>query len=199
MYAKSIRRVLTALVVTSHMVLPTGAWAEGQSPYVGQIMWVSFNFAPRGWATCDGQLLPLSQNTALFSLLGTQYGGNGTSNFALPDMRGRVLINAGQGAGLYDYRQGESGGEEPVTLLQSEMPAHTHAIQATTNVADQTNPAGNVLGQAQSGNLYSSGGTTTMAPGALALQGGGQPHNNMMPYTTLNCIIALQGVFPARP
>lgn len=87
MYAKSIRRVLTALVVTSHMVLPTGAWAEGQSPYVGQIMWVSFNFAPRGWATCDGQLLPLSQNTALFSLLGTQYGGNGTSNFALPDMR----------------------------------------------------------------------------------------------------------------
>lgn len=199
MHKNSIRRVVAALAAMFYMVLPGGSWADGVNPFVGEIMWVPYNFAPRGWATCDGQLLPISQNTALFSLLGTQYGGNGTTNFALPDMRGRVLINAGQGAGLSDYAQGQSGGEESVTLLPSEMPAHSHAIQATTSGADKTSPVDNVLGQAESGNLYGPSGTTTMASGALALQGGGQPHNNMMPYTTLNCIIALQGIFPVRP
>jgi microcystin-dependent protein len=162
-------------------------------------MWVPYNFAPKGWAFCNGQILPIAQNTALFSLLGTTYGGNGTSNFALPDMQGRVQINAGQGAGLSNYDLGQSGGEETHTLLESEMPMHTHQIQVDANVATQTTPSGNILAQSATGKLYGNTATATMAPGALVPQGSGLPHNNMMPYTTLNCIIALQGIFPARP
>lgn len=196
---KQIRRFLVVLGAMLGAIQPGGAWAGGSIPFVGEIMWVPYNFAPTGWALCNGQLLPISQNTALFSLLGTTYGGDGQSTFALPNMQGRVLIKDGQGAGLSLYDLGQTGGEETHTLLESEMPMHTHQIQVDANVATQTSPSGNVLAQSATGKLYGSAATTTMAPGALVPQGSGQPHNNMMPYTTLNCIIALQGVFPQRP
>lgn len=167
-------------------------------PFVGEMIWVPYNFAPTGWHLCDGTLLSISQNTALFSLLGTQYGGNGTTNFALPDMQGRVMINAGQGPGLSNYVQGESGGEATHTLTESEMPAHNHAFRASPATGTVTTPAGNMYGQSGSMKLYGTNPAATMSSNALGTAGGGQPHNNMMPYTTLNCIIALTGVFPSR-
>lgn len=194
---RKIWRMAAALGVLLGGVQSGGVWAGGSNAFVGEIMWVPYNFAPRGWAKCDGQILSISQNTALFSLLGTQYGGNGTSTFALPNMQGSLLINAGQGAGLSQYFQGDSGGQETVTLLQSEIPAHTHTANVSNAVADQTDPTGKVFAAAASGLLYGTSATATMAPGALAPVGG-QPHNNMMPYTTLTCIIALQGIFPPR-
>ncbi len=171
-------------------------------PFVAEIRIFPFNFAPTGWAFCDGQLLPLSQNTALFSLLGTTYGGDGKSNFALPNMQGNAPMHPGQGPGLSLHDLGEIGGSETVSLLESEMPIHTHFIQAYTgDPADNRNPAPTKsLGAPSPGLLYDT--TTTplqiMAPQAIAPAGGDQPHNNMQPYLTLNFCIALQGVFPPR-
>jgi len=181
------------------VALPGRPAQASSEPFLGEIMWVPYNFAPTGWAFCDGQLLAISQNTALFSLLGTQYGGNGQTTFALPNMQGRVLINAGQGPGLSDYYQGESGGEENHTLTSSEIPSHSHTVKATVATGTATSPTGAYLGAAATGNQYGDAPTTTMAPGALAVAGSTMPHNNMMPYLTLNCIIALQGIFPAHP
>lgn len=192
-------RLLAAVGVFLGTLQPGGVWAGGDQAFVGEIMWVPYNFAPKNWAFCNGQLLSIAQNTALFSLLGTTYGGNGTTNFALPNAQGMVLINAGQGAGLSDYVQGQTGGEAAVTLTQAEIPVHTHAIGVSTNLADQTAPGGNVLAKTALGEGYSTSASTTMAAGALSVQGGGLPHNNMMPYTTLNCIISLAGIFPQRP
>jgi microcystin-dependent protein len=169
-------------------------------PFVAEIRVFPFNFAPSGWAWCDGQLLPLSQNTALFSLLGTTYGGNGKSNFALPDLQGAVPFHPGQGPGLGLYDLGQTGGTETVTLLESEMPMHVHALQVSAGDVAETNiPAGNALTRSKNGNIYSSNSTLkAMAPEALAPNGGNQPHNNMMPYLTFYFCIALQGVFPPR-
>ncbi|TGX53390.1 phage tail protein [Sphingomonas gei] len=169
-------------------------------PFVAEIRVFPFNFAPRGWAWCDGQLLPLSQNTALFSLLGTTYGGNGKSNFALPDLQGRVPFHPGQGPGLGFYDLGQIGGSETVTLLESEIPMHPHALVVSNSDEAETNiPKGNVLSRSKNGNIYSNNTTLkAMNPGALAPAGGNQPHNNMMPYLTLYFCIALQGVFPPR-
>jgi microcystin-dependent protein len=168
-------------------------------PFVAEIRVFPFNFAPKGWAWCDGQLLPLSQNTALFSLLGTTYGGNGKSNFALPDLQGRAPMHPGQGPGLSLHDLGETGGSETVTLLQSEIPAHFHVIQdAAGDIAENNIPTGNVLTRAKL-NIYAANTTQTLfAPEALAPAGGSQPHNNMMPYLTFYFCIALQGVFPPR-
>lgn len=197
---KKIKRLLAAVGLLLCTLQGNSAWAGGGAePFLGEMIWVPYNFAPRGWAFCDGQLLPISQNSALFSLLGTNYGGNGTSDFALPDMRGRLMISAGQGPGLSDYAQGQTGGEATHTLIQSELPPHNHALQASTAVATATAPTNSVYGQAASGNLYGDNGTATMAANAIGAAGGGQAHNNMMPVTTLNCIIALQGIFPSRP
>lgn len=169
------------------------------NPFVAEVRIVGFNFAPRGWAFCDGQLLPLSQNTALFSLLGTMYGGNGKSNFALPDFQGRAPIQHGQGPGLSDYFIGETAGAETVTLLESEIPSHRHAYQASDNVGERNNPGANLYSIPDSGRIYApSGSLVPMSPNALAPAGGDQPHNNMPPYLVLNFIIALQGVFPPR-
>ena len=174
------------------------------SPFLAEIRIFTFNFAPKGWAFCDGQILPLSQNTALFSLLGTTYGGNGTSNFALPNLQGCAPLHFGQGAGLSLYNLGETGGSTTVTLLNSEIPTHTHSAACNSSAGGQMTPGHNVWGTAKVGrqaeNRYSSSAGTgpMMAPSALAAEGGGQPHNNLPPYLTLNFCIALQGVYPPR-
>ncbi len=171
-------------------------------PFVAEIRIFPFNFAPKGWAFCDGQILPLSQNTALFSLLGTTYGGNGKSNFALPNMQGNAPIHAGQGPGLSLYDLGQTGGSETVTLLESEIPTHNHSVRAYTgDAADSRIPNSNEsLGTPSPGLLYDPATTqlATMAPQAFTPAGGGQQHNNLQPYLTLNFCIALQGVFPPR-
>ncbi len=168
-------------------------------PFVAEIRIVGFNFPPHGWAFCNGQLLPLSQNTALFSLLGTFYGGNGKSNFALPDFQGRAPIQQGQGPGLSEYFIGEQGGTETVSLLESEIPSHSHSLNASDNPAERNNPGGNLYAVPDSGFLYASAASMTpMSLQSLATSGGSQPHNNMPPYLTLNFIIAMQGIFPPR-
>jgi microcystin-dependent protein len=170
-------------------------------PFVAEIRIFPFNFAPKGWAWCNGQLLPLSQNTALFSLLGTTYGGDGKSNFALPDLEGAAPMHPGQGPGLSLHDLGETGGSETVTLLASEIPAHSHTVSGSNGPAIlQTPAADSVLGRANN-NVYQdnvSANLVQLAPEALAPAGGSQPHNNMQPYLTLYFNIALQGVFPPR-
>jgi microcystin-dependent protein len=172
------------------------------SPFVAEIRMFGCNFAPTGWAQCDGQLLPISQNTALFSLLGTYYGGDGKSTFALPNLQDSVPLGVGQGSGLSDYFLGQQSGSAFVTLIQSEMPFHNHFVQAYTgDPADNRIPAPNMaLGTPQTGNVYNatSTGLAMMSPQALAIAGGSLPHNNMMPYLVVNFCIAMQGVFPPR-
>ncbi len=168
-------------------------------PFVAEIRIFPFNFAPRGWAWCDGQLLPLSQNTALFSLLGTTYGGNGKSNFALPDLQGRAPMHPGQGPGLSLHDLGETGGSETVSLLESEMPSHPHAQNASTQQALENIPTGQLAASGDGVNLFApTGSFVAMSDQALAPAGGDQPHNNLQPYLTFYFNIALQGVFPPR-
>ncbi|HEY7589551.1 MAG TPA: tail fiber protein [Candidatus Limnocylindrales bacterium] len=168
-------------------------------PFVAEIRIFPFNFAPTGWAQCNGQLLPISQNTALFSLLGTTYGGDGKSTFALPDLRGNGPMHPGQGPGLSLHDLGETGGSETVTLLTSEIPAHSHALVASQSDAIERIPAGQRLATGIGVGMYGAPGSpVSLGQAALAPTGGGQPHNNMQPYLTLNFCIALQGVFPPR-
>lgn len=169
-------------------------------PFVAEIRIFPFNFAPKGWAWCDGQLLPLSQNTALFSLLGTTYGGNGKSNFALPDLQGRAPMHPGQGPGLSLHDLGETGGSETVSLLESEIPAHSHAMRGASEAGEENDPAGAALGVTIGNPIYSNSTAplVNLAPEALPPAGGDQPHNNLQPYLTFYFCIALQGVFPPR-
>jgi microcystin-dependent protein len=171
-------------------------------PFVAEIRIFPFNFAPTGWAQCDGQILPISQNTALFSLLGTMYGGNGQSTFALPNLQGSAPMFWGQGPGLSLYDQGEASGSESVTLLESEIPAHSHSMMAATDIADQNLPdPTRVLTISNNGSVYAPGNSplAQLSDSALAPAGGDAPHNNMMPYLTLTFCIAMQGIFPPRP
>ncbi len=175
-------------------------------PFVAEIRIFPFNFAPKGWAWCDGQLLPLSQNTALFSLLGTTYGGNGKSNFALPDLQGNAAMHTGAnqpGPGLSFHDLGETGGSETVTLLESEIPLHSHGVMAAANPALINLPAPtNTLARSQNSTVYQSVTNTNivqMNQNVIGPAGGDQPHNNMQPYLTFYFNIALQGVFPPRP
>jgi microcystin-dependent protein len=169
------------------------------TPYLGEIVIVPYTFAPRGFAFCDGQILPISQNTALFSLLGTTYGGNGTTNFALPDLQGRTPLSSGQGPGLTDRGLGESAGEVSVTLLAQEMPAHNHALSVSTDNADRSNATGNYFAVPPDPTyVQQAGAGVGVTAGAVPIAGGGQPHNNRSPYLVLNFVIALQGIFPAR-
>jgi microcystin-dependent protein len=167
-------------------------------PFVGEIRMFGGNFAPRGNAMCDGQILAISQNTALFSLLGTQYGGNGTSNFALPDLRGRSPMHQGQGTGLSQRVVGESTGAENVALLTTEMPSHTHQVKAVGSAGNNTSPVGNSWASSTTRPYSNQAPNTTMAPGALSPAGGNQPHNNLQPYLVVTFIIALQGIYPSR-
>ncbi len=171
---------------------------------IAEIRLFAGNFAPRNWAFCAGQILPIAQNTALFSLLGTTYGGNGQTTFALPDFRGRVAVGTGQGPGLPSITLGQVAGEVAHTLITTEIPAHNHTLGAHNNdLANQSNPTGNFLGVGQTGgqtlNMYSSvAPNTTLNQAEIGLTGGSQPHNNMQPYLGMNYIICLFGIFPSR-
>lgn len=168
-------------------------------PFVAEIRVFPFNFAPKGWAWCDGQLMPISQNTALFSLLGTTYGGDGKSTFALPDLQGRAPMHPGQGPGLSLHDLGETGGSETVTLLESEIPSHSHAVNASQADAIERFPAGQLMATGIGIGQYGAAASLTqLSPQAVTPIGGDQPHNNLQPYLTLYFNIALQGVFPPR-
>lgn len=167
--------------------------------FLGEIRIVGFNFAPTGWATCDGQLIPLSQNTALFSLLGTFYGGDGKSTFALPNLQGSVPLGQGQGAGLSEYVIGQQAGSQTVTLVSSEMPAHAHGLMAFTDPADLKVPATRALARSSNGPAYTpAANLATANPTAIGVMGSSSPHNNMQPYLTMLFVIAMQGIFPPR-
>lgn len=173
------------------------------SSFVGEIEIFGFNFAPQGWALCAGQLLPISQNTALFSLLGTQYGGDGKSTFGLPNLQGTIPVSQGQGPGLSLYDMGETGGAEAVTLTLNLIPSHTHTLAASAATDGVGTPSsGSALGAAKRGgsDIYATTPTAgaTMNTNIVGTVGGSQPHNNMMPYVTLNYCISLYGIFPAR-
>jgi microcystin-dependent protein len=176
--------------------------------YLGEIRIFAGNFAPNGWALCNGALLPIAQNTALFSILGTQYGGNGQTNFALPNLSGSAAMSQGSGQGLTARAVGESVGTQSVTLDTNEMPAHNHVPNAVTSVAADTSPANDFWAVAPAEgkpphhvtpNLYTSTVNAPMSPVALSVTGGSQPHNNMQPYLAMNFIICMNGEYPQRP
>jgi len=163
-------------------------------PFLGEIRIMSFNYPPKGWALCNGQLLPINQNQPLFALFGTMYGGNGITTFALPNLQGQTPVHVGGG-----FSQGQSGGEQSHTLTSAELPGHAHVAQGTTSNADQPVPTGNLLGAAN--NMYAganAGNLTPLDPTSISSLGGSQPHNNMQPFLTLSFCVALQGIFPSR-
>ena len=169
-------------------------------PYLGEIRIVSFNFPPKGWAVCEGQTLPISQNTALFSLLGTMYGGDGRVTFDLPDYRGRIPVFYGQGKGLTSYVEGETGGVETVTLTTQEMPAHSHNVMAVADPGDTNVITGNSIARSSGGAIYSGGNANvSFNQSTIGFAGNNMPHANMQPFLSLNFIIAMQGVYPPRP
>ena len=169
------------------------------TPYIGEIKIFGGNFAPRGWAFCQGQLISIANNTALFSLLGTTYGGDGVTEFGLPDLRGRVPVGQGQGPGLRDKVLGEIAGNETHTLSQSEMPMHVHPQPANSGNGDQRGPVSNFPAASdQRNSQYAATANTTMGVAASGFAGNGQPHNNMQPYLAMNFIICLQGIYPSR-
>lgn len=191
---------LAAVAVAS--LAPLQAAQAQSEPFLGQIMCAGFNFAPRGWARLDGQLMSIAQNTALFSLLGTTYGGNGTTTFALPDMRGRALLHDGQGPGLSQHFEGAAEGNETVTLSNAQMPAHTHGVTplGSSGDATQVSPANGVPASKARTTLYAAGpGTIPMAPLTTSAAGANQPVSIMQPTLTVECFIAVEGVFPSRP
>ncbi len=169
-------------------------------PYLGEIRLVGFTYAPQGWAECNGQIMSIQQNVALFSLLGTQFGGNGIQTFALPDLRGRIPLHQGQAPGGSNYTIGQVGGLENVTLNSSQMPTHSHTPPAASNTLGPDNNTQNEFWSASDAddNIYATTANSTMNPGAIGSAGGSQPHNNMQPSLVLKYVIALQGIFPSR-
>jgi microcystin-dependent protein len=188
------------LTVYNNFLLPLKKTTLGEiimaEPFLGEIRTFGFNFAPQGWATCDGQILSIAQNTALFALLGTTYGGDGVTTFALPNLQGNVGIHAGNG-----FAQGSTGGVQNVTLDTSQLPSHSHPAEASTLGANKPSPTGNSLAVDPTGlsAFYQSASpNTNLNAGTIGATGGGQPHNNMQPYLVLNFCIALEGIFPSR-
>lgn len=185
--------------LTLLLMLSVG-FVKAQDPFIGEIKMFAGTFAPVGYAFCDGQLLPIAQNTALFSLIGTTYGGDGQTTFALPDLRGRAPIHEGQGSGLTSRQLGSGGGTENNTLTVNQMPAHSHSLVAVSTAGNQNSPTNNLLGDTTAFDKeYSdASGNTTMNSSAIGNTGGGQQVNNMQPYRVINYIIALQGVYPSQ-
>jgi microcystin-dependent protein len=169
-------------------------------PYVGEIRMFGGNFAPAGWMTCDGQLIPISENDTLFSLIGTTYGGDGQSTFALPNLHGRVPVHQGQGPGIgQNYTLAQTGGVPSVTLNTNQIPIHSHAMLCTTNIAGQQSPSGNVLGQSTLAQMYIADSTdSNLAANSIGPAGGSQPHDNMQPFLAITFIISLFGIFPSQ-
>lgn len=170
-------------------------------PFIGQVLMFAGNFAPRGWAFCNGQLLSISENQALFSILGTTYGGDGRTTFALPDMRGRVAVHPGNGPGLSDYHLGQKGGVEQVSLNVNQMPAHSHTLNANEQAGDSNDPAGASISDSRGYDKdYTKSGEVNVAMSANSISstGGSQPHTNIQPFVTVNYIIALYGTYPSR-
>lgn len=193
------KKMIQSTLIFSAMFGGAQTASAGNDPFIGEVQWFAGNFAPRGWALCDGQLLSIASNQALFSILGTIYGGDGRTTFALPEVRGRTLIHAGNGPGLSSRSLGGKSGTENETLYINEMPVHTHTLSASSGAASAIAPANNVLASPGRTRLYESGtANTSMHSSSIDNTGGGQSHNNMQPYNTLNCIIALQGTFPSR-
>lgn len=169
------------------------------TPFLGEIKLFAGNFAPLGWAMCAGQLMSIAENDALFSLLGTTYGGDGVTTFGLPDLRGRVPLHQGTGAGIAPKVMGQRAGSESVTLTANQLPSHEHYMMASTAAADQASPAGHVIGQAPQIRLYiQDAQDSNMAQAAVGIAGGNQPHPNLMPYMAVNYIIALEGIYPTQ-
>lgn len=190
----SIRKTVLVLATLLPICMSPSAVLAGDQPFLGEMQWVGFNFAPRGWAKCDGQLLPINQYQSLYSLLGTTYGGDGRTTFALPDMRGRTPAHVGT-----TLRLGQKIGQERVTLTASQMPTHTHQMRASSDNATTSTPVNNQLGSTGRTRIYDPPPSdVSMSTSAITSTGGGQAHENMPPFTTLNCIIALQGLFPSR-
>jgi microcystin-dependent protein len=192
-----IRPLLLALAIG---VSPLAVHASTE-PFLGELMLTGYNFCPLGWAQANGQILSIAQNTALFSLLGTYYGGNGITTFAVPDLRGRAPIGTGQGPGLSDRQIGEEGGDETITLTQQQMPIHSHAAGASTLAGNSVSPTNALPAKKFRTQLYRTGSSadTSLAPDAIGLAGGSQPHSNMPPFTAMTWCIATQGIFPSRP
>jgi microcystin-dependent protein len=196
-----MRRYLILLVGVSFLGLASSprASAQASQPYVGEVVIVAFNFAPQNWASCNGQLLSIAENDALFALIGTTYGGDGVSTFALPDLRGRVPIHQGQGPGLNNYILGQTGGQETVTLSINQMPAHEHTISGQSALGATSIPTGSVWASQSKLNVYSSANPDTpMNPASVSTAGGNQAHDNRSPFLTLNYIISLFGIFPSQ-
>ena len=194
----NIKKIVSAAVVASTLGFIPFTNAVADEPFIGEIMWVGYLFCPRGWAEADGQLLRISDYSALFSLYGTTYGGDGRENFALPDLRGRVSVHAGDGPGLSSYTLGQRSGWEEVTLAENEMPAHNHMINASGGTSSK-NAAGSILGSPNK-KIYDAPvhATTTLDSTAVSATGGGAVHENRPPYLTLRACVALYGIFPTR-
>jgi len=200
---KSLKKAaVSVLLLTCAMFTTPVAMAD--EPFVGEMRWFAGNFAPRGWALCDGQMLPIAQHTALFSLLGTIYGGDGRTTFALPDMRGRLPLHEGQGVGLTPRALGQRGGSESEALHLNQLPSHTHAVNATLDRGSETAPTDHLVARQRRERLFDEVSGTNpadvqMASDAVGSTGNNQAHNNIPPYLGINCIIALQGIYPSRP
>ena len=193
------KKILQGVLIAGALFNGVSTVNAGDQPFIGEVQWFAGNFAPRGWALCDGQLLSISSNQALFSILGTIYGGDGRTTFGLPDVRGRVMIHEGTGPGLSPRSLGSRSGTETETLTANQMPNHTHTLNASGGSATAVVPNGNVLASPGRTRLYDSGAANVnMSASSITSTGGNQSHNNMQPYNTLNCIIALQGIFPSR-
>jgi microcystin-dependent protein len=192
------RQILhAALTVTMLVSVPIKHATAASEPFIGEIMWVGYTFCPRGWAPADGQLLQISSHTALFSLYGTIYGGDGRTNFGLPDLRGRAPIHSGSGPGLTHRQLGSKDGTETESLSVNQMPSHSHAINASQGASDN-DASGSVPGSPARTRIYDSVINTTLATGSVANTGGGGAHNNMQPFLTLRACVALEGIYPSR-
>lgn len=200
MFRKTKAAVAAGAIAAGMSLSGAATPANAQSePFIGQIMMVGYTFCPRGWADANGQLLAISSNTALFSLYGTTFGGDGRTTFALPDLRGRVPINLGQGAGLSSRQLGQSGGSETNTLTANQLPPHSHSLNGTTAGANAVDPSGNTLANTGRNNTYNTGAPNAqMNAGSIGSAGGGQAVNNMPPFLTVRYCVALQGIFPSR-